>query len=409
MNKRVVVTGVGLVTPLGVGKADFSRALFSGETGFGPITRFDPQRYPAKSAAQVKDFTPRDWIAPGTLRRMDLLSQMATASSCMALSDAGIQVDMDNHDAIGIILGTCFGGSDVTTQFGRVIFNDSPRHANPILVPNTVMNAPAGHAAAELGVRGVNATVNHREVSGEQAIAYGAETVARGRADVILAGGGDVLSEFCFEVLHRFNMMSPQDNGSEGARPFDLQRNGPVVGEGFGVLCLEARDRACDRGAAIYCEIGGWGMGSAPAAPVGWPSDPQGGIATITRAIIQAGIAPETVDAVCASANGGRQLDRLEVDTLRRVFLGPRCRPMITSIKGALGEGFASGGIKAAAMALAMRESRLPPVKGLEQPMADLNFVRTPLKGVVIKHALVNGIASGGTFSVLVLSRHDPS
>lgn len=409
MNRRVVISGVGMVTPLGVGKTAFSQALFSGRTGIGPITRFDPGRFPAGSAAQVTDFTPRDFIAPGTLRRMDLLSQMATASACMALADAGIKVDHTNRDTIGIILGTCFGGSDVAAQFGKVIFSDSPRHANPILVPNTVMNAPAGHAAVELGVRGINATVNHREVSGEQAIAYGADAVARGRAEVILAGGGDVLSEFCFEVLHRFRMMSPHNGGSEGARPFDLDRNGPVVGEGAGVVCLESRDRALARGASVYCEVGGWGLGSGPAPPADWPRDPEGMVATINKALAAAGVAFDAIDAVCASANGGRRLDQLEVSALGRVFPSTRCRPMITSVKGALGEGFTSGGMRAAAMALAIKGACLPPVLGLERPMADLNFVRSPLKAVPIKNALLNGIASGGTFSALVFRRHDLS
>ena len=184
--------------------------------------------------------------------------------------------DKANRDHIGIILGTCFGGTDVAAQFGKVIFCDSPRHANPILVPNTVMNAPAGHAAVELGVRGVNATVNHREASSEGALAMGADTVARGRADVILAGGGDVFSEFCFEVLNQFRMLSPLDGGKEGIRPFDVQRNGTMAGEGFGVLCLEALDSARARGVPIYCEITGWGMAGAPAPPIGWPADAGG-------------------------------------------------------------------------------------------------------------------------------------
>ena len=171
---------------------------------------FDTTRFESKLGAQVRDFTPQEFIRPATLRRMDRLSQLLTASARMALDDAGLQVEPHNRDRVGVVLGTCFGSTDVAAQFAKVIFTDSPRRANPILVPNTVMNAPAGHAAIELGVRGVNTTVNHREVSAEKAIAYAAGEIARGRADAILAGGGDIVSEFLFNVLTRFRALFPR-------------------------------------------------------------------------------------------------------------------------------------------------------------------------------------------------------
>jgi 3-oxoacyl-[acyl-carrier-protein] synthase II len=406
MHRRVAITGVGVVTPLGTGGSAYASALFGGATGIAPIDRFDAGRFSSRLAAQIRGFTPRDFISPATLRRMDLLSQMATASAVMALADAGLQVEAADRDRIGVIAGTCFGGTDVAAQFGRALFTEGPRRANPILVPNTVMNAPAGHAAVELGLRGVNATVNHREASAEVALAYAAETIARGRADAILAGGGDVLSEFCFEVLSHFKAMSPQDGEAEAARPFDARRNGPVIGEGFGLVCLEDLEKARSRGARIYAEIRGWGMSSAPAPHNDWPADPAGPVLAIERALGAAGIDAGVIDAVCASANGGRRLDALEAGALSRVFPQGRQRPLITSLKGALGESFASGGMRAAAMALALNEGRLPPTVGLETPMADLNFVRTPLNAP-LGHVLVNGFASGGTFATLVLSRPD--
>jgi len=406
MHRRVVITGVGVVTPLGTGGPAFSAALFGGASGIASIERFDAGRFASRRAAQIRGFTPRDFISPATLRRMDLLSQMATASAVMALADAGLQVKAADRDRVGVIVGTCFGGTDVAAQFGKVLFTEGPRRANPILVPNTVMNAPAGHAAVELGLRGVNATVNHREASAEVALAYAAETIARGRADAILAGGGDVLSEFCFEVLSHFKAMSPQDGEAEAARPFDARRNGPVIGEGFGLLCLEDLETARSRGARIYAEIRGWGMSSAPAPPNDWPVDPAGPVLALERALAAAGIDAGAIDAVCASANGGRRLDALEADALARVFAPDRQRPLITSLKGALGESFASGGMRAAAMALALKEGRLPPTVGLETPMARLNLVRAPLRAA-LGNVLVNGFASGGTFATIVLSRPD--
>ena len=192
------------------------------------------------------------------------------------------------------------------------LFTEGPNFVSPILVPNTVMNAPAGHASIELGFRGINSTVNHHEASAETAIAYAAGEIQKGRADVLLAGGADIFSAFFFEILTRFKALSPVAGSEEGARPFDIQRNGPVVGEGAGVLCLESMTHALERGAIPYCEIGGWGLSSSPAPPTDWPEDPRGPVLAIQRALGVAGILPDQVDYVSASANGGRNLDRLE-------------------------------------------------------------------------------------------------
>jgi 3-oxoacyl-[acyl-carrier-protein] synthase II len=402
MHDRVVVTGLGVVTPIGIGKDAFARRLFGGESGVQPITLFDTARFASRQGAEVRDFTPRDFIRPGTLRRMDRLSQMATAAARMALDDAGIEIGPHTRDRVGIVLGTAFGGTDVAAQFAKVIFTDSPRRANPILVPNTVMNAPAGHAAIELGVRGVNTTLNHREVSAETAIAYAAGEIVRGRADAILAGGGDIISEFCFEVLSRFRALSPCDNGRENIRPFDADRNGTLVGEGVGILCLESSAHAAARGAVPYCELAGWGLSAAPAAPNDWPTDPDGPSLAIARALSAAGVGAGEIDHVSAAANGGLRLDRLESDTLQAVF-GPQGRQRVSALKGALGEGFASGGIRAAAAALSIRGRTLPPTLGLTRPIAPLNLVRRPETDTPIRYALVNGISSGGTFAALIL------
>ena len=409
MPKRVVVTGLGLVTPLGVGQDAFMRRLCDGGSGVRPITAFDTARFESKSAALVVDFAPLDFIRPATLRRMDRLSQMSVAAARMALDDAGLQIGPHNRDRVGVVLGTCFGSTDVAAQFAKVIFTDSPRRANPILVPNTVMNAPAGHTAIELGVRGVNTTVNHREVSGEAALAYAASEIARGRADAILAGGGDIVSEFQFNVLSRFRSLSPVDGGAEEGRPFDARRNGFVVGEGAGVLCLESLESAEARGAVPYCEIAGWGLSSAPCAPNDWPVDPTGPALAISRAFSAARVDPGAIDLVSAAANGGLRSDPLEAAALERVFSGPADRPRVSALKGALGEGFSSGGVRAAAMALCIRQRTLPPTLGLHVPIAPLNFVLQAETGVPVRWGLVNAVSSGGTFAALVLKSVQPS
>jgi 3-oxoacyl-[acyl-carrier-protein] synthase II len=408
MVRRVVVTGVGLVTPLGVDKNAFMRQLLAGLSGIRPITLFDTTRYNAKLGAEIRNFTPKDFIRPATLRRMDRLSQIVTAAARMALNDAGFQIGPHNRDRVGVVLGTCFGGTDVAAQFGKVLFTDSPMRVNPILVPNTVINAPTGHAAIELGVRGVNITVNHREVSAETAITHAAAEIARGRADLVLAGGGDIISEFFFNVLTRFRTLSPQNSGAEGVRPFDVQRNGTVVGEGAGIVCLESFESAEARGAVPYCEIAGWGLSSAPVGPNNWPTDARGPRLAMTRALAAARIDPGQVDFVCAAANGGRQPDRIEAEALAAVFSTAGHQPRVSSIKGSLGEGFSSGGIRAAAMALSIRNRIIAPTLGLSRPILPLNYVLKAEEVATICCGLLNGMSSGGTFAAIIMKRIPP-
>jgi 3-oxoacyl-[acyl-carrier-protein] synthase II len=390
---------------VGTGKADFTENLLAGNSGIGPIRAFDTRRFSSKLGAEVGEFSPRSFISVKNLRKMDRLSRMVAASARMALEDAGLTISPANRDRTGIVLGTSFGSTDVAARFAGVIFTDGPAMANPILVPNTVMNAPAGHTAIELGFSGINSTINHREASAETAIAYAAAEIERNSADVVLAGGGDILSEFCFEVLSRFAALSPLNGGPEGARPFDIDRNGPVVGEGAGILCLETAEHAAQRGVQPYCEIAGWGMSAAPAPHNDWPADPKGPVLAMRRAIASAGISSGDIDSVSASASGGKKLDRLEALALAEVFDERSKEPWISSIKGAVGESFSSGGIRTAAAALSMQAGIVPPTVGLQKPLASLELVAGRKREGRIDVCLLNGFSSGGTFTSLVLRK----
>lgn len=396
---------MGLVTPLGIGREAFSENLFGGGCGIRPIEGFDTAPFQSHMGGEVRDFSPRDFISGRTLRRMDRLSGIVTASARMALEDAGIDLDGTDRNRIGIVMGTAFGATDVAARFAGTLFTDGPRRVNPILVPNTVMNAPAGHAAIELGLRGINTTVNHREASAETAIAYAATQIQQGRGDVVLAGGGDILSPFFFTVLERFMALSPQDGGEEQARPFDRNRNGPVAGEGAGLLCLESLESARSRGATIYCEIAGWGMSGAPAPANDWPDDSAGLVLAMEKAMAMAGVGPGDIETVSAAASGGIKSDRLEARALEQFFNGG-VQPAVTAIKGALGENFASGGIRAAAMALSIHAGIVPPTLGLTSPIISLDAVKTESREMTVNHGLVNACASGGTFAALLLRRY---
>ncbi len=403
--RRVVVTGIGLVTPLGIGKESFAEALFRGDSGIREIAAFDTSRFASHRGAEIRNFSARDFISLKNLRKMDRLSQMVVASARMALEDARIAVNAENRDRIGAILGTAFGPTDVKIHCARILFTDGPGLINPIMVPNSVMNAPAGHAAIELGFRGVNTTVNHHAASGETAIAYAAMEIQRGVADVILTGGADILSEFFFETLVRFKAVSPVDGKEEGARPFDIRRNGPIAGEGCGIICLESLERAQRRGVLPYCELAGWGMSSSSAGPTDWPGDAKGVILAMTRALTSAGLTPGDIDTIQAAANSGKNPDGIEADAYLGLFGSGTAAPMISSVKGALGESFSSGGIRAAALALSIQEGIIPPLSGLDDPIAPLRFATGEAKKTDVRNGLINAVSYGGTNVSIVMRK----
>lgn len=402
LRSRIVVTGLGLVTPLGIGKDEFCQNLFSGVTAIDKITSFETSSLPSQLAAEVRGFSPRDFISAKNLRRMDKISRMAVAASRMALDDAGIAVTMQNRDRIGILLGSAFGATDITIALAQTLLAQGASSVNPILVPNTVMNAPAGHASIELGFRGVNTTVTHYGVSAENAICYAVSEIRRGAADVMLAGGVDIVSKFQYEALARFRGLSPADEGPEGARPFDRERNGYVVGEGCGLVCLETLEAALARGARIYCEITGIGLGSSPLAPTAWPDSTDGIKRTLGRALQNASLAPADISAIMAAANGSRMLDDTEARAYEEMFYADGHAPLVTSIKGATGESFSGGGIRACALALSMDMNCLPPVVGLLWPLTELNFVMNESTKTTMGHAVLSGISFGGTYACLV-------
>jgi len=406
-DRRVVVTGLGMVAPLGVGKVQFSERLFSGVSGIREISAFDTSRLSSHLGAEVRDFDPLQFISLKTVRRMDRLSQMAVASARLAVEDARIVIGPGNRDRIGIIFGTAFGPTDIKAQCTRTLFTRGPSQMSALLVPNSVMNAPAGHASLELGFRGVNTTVNHQGSSGESAIVYAAMELQRGTADVVLAGGADILSEFFFESLVRFRAVSPHGNKNgkaEGARPFDADRNGPVAGEGCGIICLELLEHALERGAVPYCEVTGWGMNSSPSRTTGWPLDGTGVAAAMKKALRMAGKGTLEIDTVQAAGNGGKDPDAIEAEALANLFAADS-GPVIASVKGAVGESFSSGGIRACALALSIAGGKVPPTLGLAKPIAPLSFSAGQARDLNIRNGIMNAVSHGGTNVSIVMSR----
>ncbi|HUN54287.1 MAG TPA: beta-ketoacyl-[acyl-carrier-protein] synthase family protein [Smithella sp.] len=403
--ERVVITGIGMVTPLGIGKEEFCRRLFKGETGIAEIQSFDTAKFGSHLGAEVPKFNPRDFISVKNIRRMDKISLMAAASARLAMEDADFQVTQENRDRVGIMLGTAFGATDVTAQFLKTLFTEGPDSVNPILVPNTVMNAAAGHTSIELGFRGVNTTVTHFAVSAENAIAYAAAEIRRGTVDFIFAGGVDILSKFYYEALTKFHSLSPQNGEKEACRPFDKERNGMTAGEGCGIICMESLQSAIARGRKPYCEIKGAGMGSSPAKPMKWSEDTDGIKRTFSRALRNADISPNDIQAIFAAANGDKILDEVEARAYSEMFDGSEKMPFINSLKGATGESFSGGGIRTCALALSLEKNVLPPVAGLVNPLQPFPFIVGEKKELEIHNAALAGISFGGTYAYLILGK----
>lgn len=404
----VAVAGLGAVSPFGDSVAKFRDGLLSGRTAVRAVNGFDVSRCRTRIAAEVDGFDAAAWIAPMKLRRLDPTCAMAVVAVQQALADAGVPLDGDGDDRTGVVLGSWTAGGATTSTFLQALCEGGPANAPALLFSSTVGNAAASQAALEFKLRGPNITVSQKEASGLGAIVTAVGLVRTGRADRIVAGGADHVFEIFYRVHDRFGVM-PADNGEPAAsRPFDAQRHGFVLGEGGYALMLAQRSADPDAGrdedtGAARAEIVGVGAGSAAVAINAWPTDPDTIARVMAAAIEDAGATPESIDVVYASANASPDLDRVEAAALTQLFATHR--PLVTSLKGAIGECGASGAASCVAAIACGAAGLVPPIVGLQTPMpeaAGLNLatVTTPLPG---RLALVTSIASGGSIFATVL------
>lgn len=396
------MTGLGCVSSLGFTAQEFSDALIAGRSGITDITAFDTTDCRSHLAGKLRDFDPARYINPAKLRRIDEVGRVAIAACRLALEDAGLTPGSDGDDGIGVSLGTYTAGIHSALEYLDGFRKMGPAGAPAILFSNTVGNAPASLCALELGLRGPNATLSHKEASALAAIAYAADAVARGRARAMVAGGADDISEMFFKIHNQFPALSPDDGAEEAARPFDASRNGFVLGEGGFLLVFERWNEAIARGARPYGELLGVGATSSPGPINAWPDEPSQLARCMRDAITRAGLTSSAIDVVFAAANGTKRLDRVESQALNEVF-GARGVPVV-SIKGAIGEcGAVAGGSLIAAL-VGLRAGRVPPTVGLRTLADDCEVDATDqsreLSG---RTALIDAFASGGTNYAVVV------
>ncbi|MEE8151834.1 MAG: beta-ketoacyl-ACP synthase II [candidate division NC10 bacterium] len=410
--RRVVVTGIGVVSPLGIGVDFFWKALINGTSGVGRITRFDTTGHGCQIAAEVKGFDPLQWIDKKEVKKMDTFVRYALAAGLMAVEDAHLKVSDGRQDRVGVLVGTGMGGIIMLVEQYIVLVEKGPDRVSPFFIPGIIPNMASGRLSMHLGAKGPNSCVSTACATGNHAIGDSLRIIQRGEADVMLAGGTEaVISTLCIAGFNNAKALSTRNDEPERAsRPFDKKRDGFVMGEGACVLVLEALDHALDRGAPIYAEVVGYGM-SGDAYHVTAPApEGEGAVQSMEGAIRDAGIPPEAVDYINAHGTSTPYNDANETLAIKRVFGDHAYRIPVSSIKSMIGHTLgAAGAIEAAATVLTLKHGIVPPTINYEfpDPDCDLDYVPNKAREVTIQLALNNSFGFGGTNATTVFRRYE--
>ncbi len=408
--RRVVVTGLGLVTPIGIGKDRFWNALLEGRSGVGPIRSFDATRYPTRIAAEVLDFDPLDWMDRKEAKRNDRFVQFAIAATRMALEDAGFRVTRENADRVGVVIGSGIGGATTWEEQHKILLTRGPDRVSPFFIPMLIINMAAGVVSILTGARGPNTAPVTACATGGHAIGDAFRIIQRGEADVVIAGGTEAaITELSIAGFCAMRAMSTRnDEPQKAVRPFDALRDGFVMGEGAGVVILEELEHALRRNARIYCELVGYGM-SADAYHITQP-DPEGEGAALAmiRCLQDAGLRPEEVDYINAHGTGTPYNDKYETLAIKRVF-GPHAyRLAVSSTKSMTAHLLgAAGSVELIVCVLAIHHGVLPPTVNYEvpDPDCDLDYVPNRPRPAEVRVALSNAFGFGGHNATLAVRR----
>jgi 3-oxoacyl-[acyl-carrier-protein] synthase II len=408
---RVVVTGLGAVTPVGVGAKVYWEAITAGQSGVGPLTLVDPEPVPSKVAAECLEFDPTASLGPKEARRLDRSTQFALATALEAWEDSGLEGAVD-RDETGVVFATGIGGIRSLLASDAVMREKGPNRVSPFTVPQLMPNAAAGQIAMKLGLRGPNFCTTTACAASNHALGLAFQAIRHGEATAMIAGGSE--SAFVQVALIAFGQMTAlatkfNDRPTEASRPFDALRNGFVMGEGAGALILEEREHALARGAPVHAEVVGFGQ-SADAFHVTAPSEDGGGAAlAMGRALRSAGLAPEDVGYVNAHGTSTPAGDVSETKAIRLAFGDHADRLPVSSTKSMIGHLFgAAGAVEGIATVLAVRDGVVPPTINQTDPdpACDLDYIPNQARKVEVDVAMSNGFGFGGHNAVVVFRRH---
>ncbi len=409
--RRVVVTGLGLVTPLGTGLEKTWQALCAGKSGVRRITRFDATGYASQIAGEVTDFDPAHFIEKKEIKKMDTFIHFAVGASQMAVDDAGLKVTPDSAERVGVYIGSGIGGLPAIEHYHKILLEKGNDRVTPFFIPMVIINLASGQVAIRLGAKGPNSCAVTACATGNHCIGDAFRLIQRGEADVMLAGGAE--STICPLAVAGFSaakaLSRRNDDPARASRPFDRDRDGFVLGEGAGVLVLEEYERARQRGARMYCELVGYAMNADAYHITAPPEDGEGAVRCVELALKDAGVAKEDVGYINAHATS-TFADKIESLALKKVF-GERARKIpVSSTKSMTGHLLgAAGGVEAAFTVLALHRGVLPPTINLDSPDpdCDLDYVPGSARKATVQIALSNSFGFGGVNACLLFRRLD--
>jgi 3-oxoacyl-[acyl-carrier-protein] synthase II len=406
------VTGIGLVSSLGIGTEATWESLLAGRSGIGPITRFDASGFPTRFAAEVKAFDPLRFIEKKEVKKMDIFIQFAIAASQFAMDDSGLKVTAEIAPRVGVFIASGIGGFTTIEREHRALLEGGPRRISPFFIPSAIINLASGQVSIRFGAQGPNSATCTACTASAHALGDAFEIIRRGAAEVMIAGGSE--AAVCAMGIGGFAAMralsTRNDDPERSSRPFDRDRDGFVLGEGAGVLILEELEFARARGAHVYAELVGYGM-SADAYHMTAPSeDGDGAYRVMKAAIDSAGVEPQVVDYVNAHGTSTPHNDRIETVAIKRCFGDHARRLAISSTKSMTGHLLgAAGGLEAGITVLALHRQVAPPTINLDQPDpdCDLDYVPHRPREKRMIYALSNSFGFGGTNGALLFKRYE--
>uniref|UniRef100_UPI004047CB0F beta-ketoacyl-ACP synthase II n=1 Tax=Shewanella baltica TaxID=62322 RepID=UPI004047CB0F len=408
--RRVVVTGLGLVTPVGNTVDTTWKALLSGKSGIAPITKFDASEFTTRFSGSVKDFDVEQYVTKKDARKMDLFIQYGMAAGIQAIQDSGLDMSKENPGRVGTAIGAGMGGMWLIEQGHSALMNGGPRKVSPFFVPSTIINMISGHLSIMFGMKGPNFAVTTACTTGVHNIGFAARTIAYGDADVMVAGGAeDVTSPLGVSGFGAAKALSTRnDDPTAASRPWDKDRDGFVIGDGAGVMVMEEYEHAKARGATIYGELVGFGMSGDAFHMTSPPSDGAGAAAAMVNAINDAKLSLEQIGYINAHGTSTPAGDKAEAAAVKSVFGDHAYKVLVSSTKSMTGHLLgAAGAVEAIFTLLALRDQAVPPTINLDNPDegCDLDFVAHTARDVKMDYALCNSFGFGGTNGSLLFKK----
>jgi 3-oxoacyl-[acyl-carrier-protein] synthase II len=410
--RRVVITGIGVLTPLGCDLGVFWQNLLAGKSGIGSVTRFDTTHFDSKIGGEVKDFNPETFMPAKELRRTDRFTQYAVGAAKLAVADSGLEFDKEDVNRIGVLVGSGIGGMETIEEQAEILLKKGPGRVSPFMIPMLIINMASGYISMLLGAKGPNLAVVSACATATHALGEAARAIVHNDADVMIAGGSEAaITQLGYAGFCAMRAMSTRNNEPQRAsRPFDAERDGFVMGEGAGVCILEPLERAKRRGARIYCEIAGYGITgdayhmSAP-APEG-----EGAVRSMEMALHHARLNPDQIDYINAHGTSTPVGDKCETQAIKKVFGAHAKKLAVSSTKSMTGHLLgAAGSVETAICALAIQHGLVPPTINYENrdPECDLDYVPNKAREMTVHACVNNSLGFGGHNATLIVKRHE--